>query len=166
MFSLFNEKRFLLFFFSFHRVSKCSWSCLVVLMLLHKRFVSLPLVTSPCVGATRRCCLTEARGHYAMSICKACASQMEGHMLLTNLWSGRREMKTVSEEEEERWTDKEEDEERVHVPSTGITWIIREHELNGCQTCSNVATITFHIIYFYLFNSFNLFLELYVQNLY
>lgn len=30
-----------------HRVSKCSWSCLAILMLLHKRFVSLPLSHFP-----------------------------------------------------------------------------------------------------------------------
>lgn len=67
----------------FHRVRRCGWSGLLVLILLRKQFVSLALDTCPSIAVAQYHCIT--KGHYAMSIGKACASQMEGHMPLTNL---------------------------------------------------------------------------------
>lgn len=57
---------------SSHRVNKCGWSCLVFLMLLHKQFVSLPLVTSSHARVVLGCCITKARAimqcPYAMHV--------------------------------------------------------------------------------------------------
>lgn len=57
--------------FYFHWVSLV---CLVILILLHKQFVSLPLVTSP------TCCITKAPGYYAICVLCMCKADRGLHV--------------------------------------------------------------------------------------
>lgn len=102
---------------SSHRVNKCGWSCLVFLMLLHKQFVSLPLVTSSHARVVLGCCITKARAimqcPYAMHVSArwrdTCHSQIWDESVQTERERGKK--KKIS----------------MHIPSTGIIWISCKH---------------------------------------
>lgn len=101
---------------SSHRVNKCGWSCLVFLMLLHKQFVSLPLVTSSHARVVLGCCITKARAimqcPYAMHVSArwrdTCHSQIWDESVQTERERGKKKIS-------------------MHIPSTGIIWISCKH---------------------------------------
>lgn len=128
-----------------HRVSKCSWSCLAILMLLHKRFVSLPLSHFPHVlESCRSAALLRPKAimqsPYAMHVQArwrdTCHSQICDDSLEWGRW---RKIDGRSKKNQS-----------VYMTCTGIIWTMwsaeAKHDLQNCdmlQLCTESTKVCF-----------------------